>query len=144
MAVINTFFRNNALNRSLLTFFLVAVLTGCGGGSSDSTTGAGGEPSLVGTWTLSTIDGVAVPAGVATLTLTESTYRAVAADTAISEACTETGTYTRSGSTLTGTVSTASGLGCDQVGTTFTLSYTVTATTLTTVDEGVTGVYTRT
>ena len=138
MNLINTFFRNNALNGGLLTFCLVTFLTGCGGGGSDSTTGAGGEPSLVGTWTLSTIDGVAVPPGSLTVTFTASTYSIVAPD------CMETGTYTVSGGTITTTVSTAAGTDCDPVGSTETDSYTVTATTFTLVNDGITAVFTRT
>jgi len=98
---------NKTLILSLLTFFLV-VLTGCGGG--DSTTGAGGagDPALLGTWYVDSRNGL--PVRGATLTFSASTYRFEGPD------CIETGTYTVSDGTLTGTVSsvTGTGAGCEE------------------------------
>ena len=140
------FFRNKTFNRSLLTLLLV-VLTGCGGGDGDSTSSGGGgtgDPALVSTWTLSSVDGDAVPAGSATLTITDSTYSFTGLTSAGGPSCTETGTYTVSGNMVTNVVSTSTGGGCNAVGTTYMSSYTVTATTLTLVaEDGETTVWTR-
>ena len=147
MLLFKTIFPNKALTLGLLTFFLV-VLTGCGGGDGDTSTGGGGsagDPALVSTWTLSSVDGDAVPAGTAMLTITESTYSFTGLTSAGGPSCTETGTYTVSGNMVTNVVSTSTGGGCNAAGTTYMSSYTVTATTLTLVDEdGETTVWTRT
>ena len=146
MLLFKTIFPNKALTLGLLTFFLV-VLTGCGGGDGDTSTGGGGsagDPALVSTWTLSSVDGDAVPAGTAMLTITESTYSFTGLTSAGGPSCTETGTYTVSGNMVTNVVSTSTGGGCDAVGTTYMSSYTVTATTLTLVaEDGETTVWTR-
>ena len=93
--------------QSWLFLFVLVVLVGCGGGG-DVSTGGGSDPVLVGTWHLFSRNGV--PARGATLTFSASTYRFDGPD------CMETGTYTVSDGTLTGTVSsvTGAGAGCEE------------------------------
>lgn len=91
-----------------------------------------GSSSLIGTWSLLTINGEK-PYGISeTMAFTENTWRIIS--TAPDATCTEVSTYSASGGILrcTGVLS-VSGEGCaDNVGDTFTLGpYTITDTTLT-------------
>ena len=89
----------------------------------DTSTGAAsapaGDPALIGTRSLLSTNGVAVPAGLVSLILTASTHGLVSPD------CSETWTYVVNvpGQALTSTVSTAAGADCDAPGSSWVGAY---------------------
>lgn len=122
--------------KRLLALWIIGllVLVGCGGGSSSSgdadLSGNTNNPSLVGKWHISTLDGEDVSGFTDEVTFDATTYSYV------DGFCTEGGTYETEGSILNGTVTFAQG-DCDaEVGGTFSFSFAVNETTLTIIDDG--------
>ena len=112
------------MGQILRTLSLGVLLVGCG---SDP----GTEPSsgsIVGTWRLVSVNGVAAPAGLLTWTFTASTVTSVSGDVD----CTETAAYTLENGRVRATITQLDGAECgSEVGAVIEFPVSVTSTTLT-------------
>jgi len=125
IAFILLFLLNGTANGERKNINFRAIFTNSeGGGSSNGGGTSSGETiEATGTWNISTVN--CQSATGITATLTSSTW------TLSTSTCTESGTYSISGSTYTAIVTSASGSDCDSVGYTSIETYTLSPETLT-------------
>ncbi len=119
--------------------FTLSVIA-CGGNGSDGDSGSGGSGGgsnaalLTGSWDLTEIQGGPdegpVPAGTASVVLTDTTFSVTEPD------CTLSGTYTATSTELTTTTTNVTGIDCGFVGEVSAMAYTVNATTLILTEPG--------